>query len=341
MLRDESLDLIGRVTTAVLYVEMGVSILLNTVSVLFIVLTRSFSTTYILILNLAIADIFYASCIPYYVRQFSTNVVFNKLFTCRLFYMLDVVSMMAIVFTTALLAIERYQCLSNKKVNEQGASVSKRRRLFLIYLLAIWIVSIIFALPRAVNMDEGDFNNQTICVSKLGPSQEKFFTMFTWIVAFLVPYLVIFVFSAFILRFLRNWSERTRHLYIKNTSKLEESGETRKKSNGFLLRQSLSNRSQPSGNHQMKKKLRMLKKTTVFVMAVIVAFLACWTPLWISQIWLHFSKTESFVIFMTNLVSTVVVYLGGIFNPLLHLILSNNFREQISRCIRLSKRQSV
>ena len=82
-------------TKVSLYTQMMLCFILNSVSLIFMIYSRVFTPINILIINLAIADILYSSCIPYYLRQFNDEdeAVSQSEFGCRLSFILDVTCM--------------------------------------------------------------------------------------------------------------------------------------------------------------------------------------------------------------------------------------------------------
>jgi hypothetical protein len=92
-----AMTIFNSLTIVILYTEMALCFGLNTISLCFIVGTRLFTPINILILNLVIVDIVYASCIPFYVSQFAEQDVSFSLAGCRMSYFLDVTCMLVSV----------------------------------------------------------------------------------------------------------------------------------------------------------------------------------------------------------------------------------------------------
>lgn len=61
-------------------------------------------------------------------------------------------------------------------------------------------------------------NNETmiVCDSTYTERAEVIYTILKWILAFLLPYSVIIFFSCCLLKFLKEWSNRTKHLQAAN-----------------------------------------------------------------------------------------------------------------------------
>lgn len=102
------------ITSILLYAEMTFCFTLNSISLLFIISHNKITPINLLIINLAIADILYSSCIPFFVRQFSVGDYSQSKFSCRLTYAIDVTCMLIEVYTIAALAIERFMYLKKE-----------------------------------------------------------------------------------------------------------------------------------------------------------------------------------------------------------------------------------
>ena len=89
----------NKFTIVILYFEMILCFILNTISILYITTTKLFNPINILIINLALGDLLYASLVPIFARQFrqvsGENLIQTK-FSCQISYFLDVTCMLVI-----------------------------------------------------------------------------------------------------------------------------------------------------------------------------------------------------------------------------------------------------
>lgn len=69
------------------------------------------------------------------------------------------------------------------------------------------------------------------------------------------------------------------------------------------------------------------KRTTRFVLALVISFLCAWSPLWIFQIVVTFTDSHSHYLQIARNLTLIGVYMEGVTNPLLFLILTETFRE--------------
>lgn len=375
---DYILDWLNLITFLFLYTQMVLCFVLNAISLSFIIYSRAFTPINLLIINLSIADILYSSLIPFYSRQFSNDVVSQSELGCRLSFILDVASMLVNVFTVAALTLERYFCLREYKIAENDKS---KLTIVIIYIIVLWTLAIGFSMPKTLSIvqiyqnDTGTF----ACGSLLPQSHEQVFTIAKWIIAFALPYVIIIVFSILLLKFLKEWSAKSKLLHgfnrrpksfklnpvnLKIGANKNSVPKTPKNESAMLCESIIpKDASIESSNYQIqsnKKKeffkcfimtknkpsisetvvlrvhtktsrLTMIKRrTTRFVLAVAISFLCAWSPLWIFQIVITFTETQSLFLKLMSNLTLIIVYLGGVINPLLYMILTHNFREFFS-----------
>ena len=262
-----------------------------------------------------------------------------------------------IVYTVAALTIERYFCLRKNVIIENDRSKS---RAILFYNIFLWTLAILFALPKTLSICVLTEKNLSYCHSSFNKEFEKAYTIFKCIAAFAFPYLLIMIFSILLLKFLKDWSKKSQLLHgstfprsvthdkEEEMSDLVKRCDT-KKSSPKLLNKKYKLKFKCTCNTlsfnvgcRTKSLLepkpqcritRIKRKTTRFVLAIVISFLCCWSPLWIFQIinifypkifvsvWLHV---------MMNLY-IILVYLGGVINPLLYILLTENFKNFVSK----------
>ena len=90
---ERAMNMIDLITVICLYSQMTLSIILNMIVVMYILINRFFAPINILILNLAVSDLMYASTIPFYVSQFMPQPVSQTQLGCRISLLIDWTSM--------------------------------------------------------------------------------------------------------------------------------------------------------------------------------------------------------------------------------------------------------
>lgn len=96
---ENAMSLIDLITIICLYSQMGLSIILNMIVIIYILIMRYFGPINVLILNLAISDLMYSSTIPFYVSQFMPEPVGQTQLGCRISFLIDWTSMIVIEFS--------------------------------------------------------------------------------------------------------------------------------------------------------------------------------------------------------------------------------------------------
>ena len=231
-----------------------------------------------------------------------------------------------------------------------------------IYIIILWVFSIGFSMPKTLSIIE-IFNNETqtyMCSSLFDQSHEEIYTIAKWIIAFALPYSIIILFSGLLLKFLKEWSARAKLLHNNtkkpknftpfsvpstnesishNKNQSEHSNRSKIFLSSFIIwKKSTRNKSYQTvvvKKHVKESRTTKIKRrTTRFVLAVAISFLCAWSPLWVFQIVVTFSESQSFFLKLMSNLTLVIVYLGGVINPLLYMILTNNFREFFSSLLK-------
>ena len=322
------LDRINRITITVLYVEMSLCFALNLISFTYILVTRDFRPISCLIMNLVVVDILYSSCIPFYVSQFAGIAPDQTLLGCKLSFFIDATCMIVNVYTVCGLALERFTSI--KKTNYEQRVRFKN---FLVCIVILWFSASLFVYAKThwvvLVQEQGSLVHT--CGCELSDSSEKIYTILKWIIAFLFPYSVLIITSVRLIVFLAEWTRRARERHRRqhqNQLGMPVPADTTEDSKGittsFTIIPDMFSRRRPGTMH-----MRMKRKSTRFVLAVVATFLICWLPMWIYQLVVLFFEYESTLLIVANNLVTCIVYLQGIADPLLYLLLTENFRKLV------------
>jgi hypothetical protein len=68
-------------------------------------------------------------------------------------------------------------------------------------------------------------------------------------------------------------------------------------------------------------------KASRLVLIIILLFLLQWSPLWIFQLIMLFTKKEIYHVQLINLIITTLSYSNTVANPALYMLITYNFRE--------------
>jgi hypothetical protein len=204
------------------------------------------------------------------------------------------------VYTITALSVERYMDVreTTRRCNDQVKLV-----LVLVYIALLWSFAIVFPLPMSSSIVIRNRSRAALasgvteCRSSWTANELSRYVQLKFACAFLLPSLITCTFSFRLILFLHRWSQRSRRL-------------------------SLTHRA-----------LNVYKRrATTLVLLIIISFFVLWSPLWILQLYDTFNEqgpTPYIQIF--NFVTLVFVYANGLLNPLIYLILTQNFRDYMSK----------
>lgn len=266
----------------------------------------------------------------------------------------------------AALTLERYSFLRAKQLADPISDKSRRRYL-MVFICLIWFAAISFALGKTLTIRQvyDEESRRFVCASTFNSSHERFYTILKWLLAFVLPYTIIIIFSFLLLKFLQDWSRKaallrapvnrgklsytttlTRLFTGKSTmlpttvnkSQSDPDGislelNSLTTNNHSIISDYMSNNAvPPSTSRTPRTRVSKIKRrSTRFVLAVTVSFLMTWSPFWIMRILMLFSESESIVLVVFHSISLILTYLEGVLNPLLNILLTENFRDFVKK----------
>lgn len=161
--------------------------------------------------------------------------------------------------------------------------------------LSAWTVSAILMVPVLMYSNTMiDENNIRSC-NILWPDEENLsghaaFTLYSSILGFAIPLLLIFVFYLLVIRKLRTVGPKNKS----------------------------------------KEKKRSHRKVTKLVLTVIAVYVSCWLPYWVTQVALIFTpakQCQSKLTVIIFLITGCLSYSNSAMNPILYAFLSDNFKK--------------
>lgn len=153
---------------------------------------------------------------------------------------------------------------------------------------------------RSINQTSA--RNLLTCRSRLSENLLVIYEIVLYIVAFLIPYSIIVVFSLKLLKFLRDWLRKKEKLTCRRA--------TRRRTRGVKL-----------------------------VLCIVLSFLVCYTPFWAFKFYTSFlvddtiqarPKLQRFLSYVHQLV-VLLSYVEGILNPLFFIVLTERFSVTLSK----------
>uniref|UniRef100_A0A8C5PWY5 Urotensin-2 receptor n=1 Tax=Leptobrachium leishanense TaxID=445787 RepID=A0A8C5PWY5_9ANUR len=288
-------DLIETTVFGILLSLMGIIGMVGNCYILLIMCKsmNTFTSTYIHIINLALADMMYLSTIPFIVHNnFVKDWYFGEV-GCRLLLSLDLLTMHASIFILTVMSTERYIA-----VTKPFDIVRKPRGYQKSLACAIWIFSFFLTLPMMLMLQEEErtLENGTtrkLCTATRNVDHYKIYLTVLFSISILAPGVII------------------GYLYIK-LGKAYWISQT----NSFLN----------------KELHRSPKQRVIFMIFIIVlAFWACFLPFWIWQLVHLYSHHELKVkteIYITHFVSCMT-YSNSCINPFLYTLLTKKYKEYL------------
>ncbi|XP_069463112.1 urotensin-2 receptor-like [Ambystoma mexicanum] len=255
----------------------------------------SFTSMYVHIINLALADLLYLSTIPFIVHNsFVKDWYFGEA-GCRVLLTLDLLTMHASIFILTIMSTERYIAVT-KPFDTVNRSRGYRKSL----ALAIWVVSFLLTLPMMVmiHQEERSLDDGTIrklCTPMWSDEQYKAYLTVLFTTSILAPGVIIGYLYAKLAR--AYWLSQTKSLLNKELQ-------------------------------------RSPKQRVIFMIFIIVlAFWACFLPFWVWQLVPLYSPDAARIpvrteIYVNHLV-TCLTYSNSCINPFLYTLLTRNYKEYL------------
>lgn len=203
--------------------------------------------------------------------------------------------------------------MSVERYIDARAKFTAKTRLIITFisLIIIWTVGLVLPYPfifytflyEQTNTSHRNLTSPMLtCRSVLSEQTLLIYEIILYIIAFLIPYLIIVIFSLKLLRFLRRW--------LNQKQKLTRLSLTKKRTRGVKL-----------------------------VLCIVLSFLMCYTPFWIFKFYTSFLLDETirrrpllryFLTYAHQLV-VLLSHVEGILNPLFFIVLTEHF------CLTFSK----
>ncbi|XP_067013470.2 somatostatin receptor type 5-like [Anabrus simplex] len=278
--------------TQILYAIVCVMGLLGNTLVIYVVLrfSKMQTVTNLYIVNLAIADECFLIGIPFLLTTMSFQYWPFGYFMCKAYMTTTSINQFTSSIFLTIMSADRYIAvchpISSPKV--RTPVISK------VVSLTAWLASAMLVVPVFMYASTMDRENVISC-NILWPESEHIsgqtaFTLYSFILGFAIPLILIFVFYCLIIR------------------RLQTVGPTNKS----------------------KEKKKSHRKVTKLVLTVITVYMICWLPYWITQVSLIFTppkQCQSKIAVTIFLFAGCLSYSNSAMNPVLYAFLSENFKK--------------
>nr|BAO01050.1 neuropeptide GPCR A1 [Nilaparvata lugens] len=279
--------------TQVLYAIVCIVGLFGNSLVIYVVLrfSKMQTVTNMYIVNLAVADECFLIGIPFLIATMSLQLwPFGKIM-CKFYMTTTSINQFTSSIFLTIMSADRYVAVCHP------ISAPKMRTPFISKVVSAtaWTASALLMIPifmYASLMNDGQVN---MSCNILWPESENLsgqtaFTLYSFVLGFALPLLLIFCFYVMVIR------------------KLKTVG--------------------PKNKSKEKKKSH--RKVTKLVLTVITVYVCCWLPYWITQMSLIFTepnKCQSRFVVTVFLLTGILCYSNSAMNPILYAFLSDNFKK--------------
>lgn len=305
------------VSQTILYALVCIVGLLGNTLVIYVVIrfSKMQTVTNMYIVNLAIADECFLIGIPFLiVTMYKQQWIFGNA-ACKAYMISTSINQFTSSIFLFIMSADRYIAVCHPINSPRWRTPFISR---LVSILA-WTASAIFVIPVVLyakafpqNGDGGFSSNFNISdpISTIATipdnvslscnivwttqdqtiSGQRLFTIYSFILGFAVPLLLIFIFYCFVIRKLKTVGPKNRS----------------------------------------KEKRRSHRKVTKLVLTVITVYVLCWLPYWIAQMALISTPPEncqSPIIITVYLLASCLSYSNSAMNPILYAFLSDNFKK--------------
>ncbi|XP_050316801.1 allatostatin-A receptor [Bactrocera neohumeralis] len=278
----------------------------NTLVILVVLFNQQMhSTTNLLIVNLAVADLlFVVFCIPFTATDYITEYwPFGDLW-CRAVQYLIVVTAFASIYTLVLMSVDRFLAVVHPIRSRQ----LRTEKVTKIAIVTMWVIILSISFP--VPLVHG--------LTKLEPFPNVTYAFCTFyednLIVSQTSYQLIFFACSYLLPLMA-----ISGLYVRMIMRLWHQG---------------------SGVQMSVKSQRGRKRVTRLVVVVVVAFASLWLPvqliLLLKTLGIYHSNTKFKL--LLQVIAQTLAYMSSCINPLLYAFLSDNFRKAFYKAIHCSER---
>lgn len=290
---DADLPIVSLVTQ-ILYATVCIVGLLGNTLVIYVVLrfSKMQTVTNMYIVNLAIADECFLIGIPFLVTTMSLQSwTFGKVM-CKAYMTTTSINQFTSSIFLFIMSADRYIAVCHP------ISSPKVRTPFIsrVVSLTAWFTSALFMIPVFLYANTMESADGVISCNILWPDNanqgagQTTFTLYTFILGFAIPLILILMFYFLVIRKLRTVGPKNKS----------------------------------------KEKKRSHRKVTKLVLTVITVYVLCWLPYWLTQVALIYTppkQCQSRVIITTFLLAGFLSYSNSAMNPILYAFLSDNFKK--------------
>ncbi|XP_075217923.1 somatostatin receptor type 2-like [Lycorma delicatula] len=279
--------------TQILYAVVCIVGLFGNSLVIYVVLrfSKMQTVTNMYIVNLAVADECFLIGIPFLIATMSLQLWPFGEIMCKVYMTTTSINQFTSSIFLTIMSADRYVAVCHP------ISAPKMRTPLISKIVSItaWTASALLMIPifkyaNIMHVDEMRLSCNILWPETENLSGQTAFTLYSFILGFALPLLLIFCFYVLVIR------------------KLKTVG--------------------PKNKSKEKKKSH--RKVTKLVLTVITVYVCCWLPYWITQMSLIFTepnRCQSRFVITVFLLAGILSYSNSAMNPILYAFLSDNFKK--------------
>jgi len=260
------------------------------------------TTTNIFILNLAIADLFFLTfCVPFHAVIYTIPEWPFGEFLCRFVHLVQYSSMVTSILTLVAMSLDRFLAVGYPIHTKH----LRTPRTALAVCIVIWLTAIVMGVPCSIVYtvhvyEYPGYDPFSVCADdwEAFPGHRPTYYLVLFVVAYLLPVLLISAFSALTIN--RLWS--------------------------------MESTDGPSQRRSVKAKRRV----TRLIGVVVTAFALSWLPSHVVWLWTNYfssSWSHSYPFFYGRIAAHVLSYANSCMNPIIYAFMSSKFRRGFQRAL--------
>ncbi|XP_008193428.2 QRFP-like peptide receptor [Tribolium castaneum] len=292
------------------------------------------SVTNVFLSSLASADLLLIIiCIPVKLAKLFSYIWIMGFFICKMIHYLQNISAICSVMTLTAISIERYYAIVYPMKAKYICTINQAKRI----IGVIWIMSFVLAVPTLFaqsHMRVSNNNDPTeyyICVKDWDSTEVwRFHEIYMLVVILIVPFVIMtFSYTTICWEVWKVMERRSvmtsKHVLSRNRSSTTNSED--KYLENFILTENKHPPPPPDPGHDDSN---MVKQVIYMLVAVVVLFAICWTPLLIDNLLtayeIHPNIRCGFLKYM-SIAFHLLAYFNSCINPIIYGFMSKSFRE--------------
>ncbi|XP_045179669.1 annetocin receptor-like [Mercenaria mercenaria] len=282
---------------------------------------RKLSRMQMFIIHLAIADISVAlfQVLPQLVMDITNRFDGNN-FLCKLTKYMQVATMYSSTYVLIMTALDRYMSICHPLTSQTWTT----RRVHLMVLIA-WILSGLFSIPQLIIFSYGKspYNEAYDCIDNFDFENAYWelqaYVLWIFVSVYAIPFVILTV----------CYSKICHVVWISVNAKENHSNSGKQKK--YLNKSASIQREIRKPRAHSKKMSKSKIKTVKLTLTVVLCFIICWAPFFITQMWSAFDLNAPYYTSHIMAIATLLASLNSCTNPWIYLAFSGRLCKRQKR----------